>query len=170
MCAHACLFINSVFMYMYVRFCCLTLRVSVCVFLDGSNYMHARTCLHMLCVYMHTACVVYVCLRICMCMCLLCVSASKIVFLKASYFEKPYGIIFHSCHTAQLHWLFVCSRKHSNCASVLFKGDEGYCLNGTKFWITNGAEADLLVVYAKTESDSAKSGITAFLVEKVLIS
>ena len=40
----------------------------------------------------------------------------------------------------------------------------GFVLNGTKFWITNGAEADTLVVYAKTAEGSR--GITAFLIEK----
>ena len=40
----------------------------------------------------------------------------------------------------------------------------GFRLNGTKFWITNGAEADTLVVYAKTGEGS--KGITAFLIEK----
>ena len=43
------------------------------------------------------------------------------------------------------------------------KGD-GYVLNGTKFWITNAAYADTLVVYAKTGEGSR--GITAFLIEK----
>ena len=42
----------------------------------------------------------------------------------------------------------------------------GYRLNGTKFWITNGSEADTLVVYAKTVPDAASKGITAFLIEK----
>lgn len=42
----------------------------------------------------------------------------------------------------------------------------GYVLNGTKFWITNGAYADTLVVYAKTDSDGGSRGITAFLIEK----
>ena len=45
------------------------------------------------------------------------------------------------------------------------KGDR-YVLNGTKMWCTNGPEADVLVVYAKTDPDAAKRGITAFLVEK----
>ncbi len=45
------------------------------------------------------------------------------------------------------------------------KGD-AYVLNGTKFWITNGAEADTLVVYAKTDPAAGSKGITAFLVEK----
>ena len=40
----------------------------------------------------------------------------------------------------------------------------GFRLNGTKFWITNGSEADTLVVYAKTGEGS--KGITAFLIEK----
>jgi len=42
----------------------------------------------------------------------------------------------------------------------------GFRLNGTKFWITNGAEADVLVVYAKTTPGEGSRGITAFLVEK----
>jgi isovaleryl-CoA dehydrogenase len=41
-----------------------------------------------------------------------------------------------------------------------------YLLNGTKMWITNGSEADILVVYAKTEPSAGSRGITAFLVEK----
>ncbi|PWQ99488.1 isovaleryl-CoA dehydrogenase [Leucothrix pacifica] len=43
------------------------------------------------------------------------------------------------------------------------KGDR-YILNGTKMWITNGPDADLIVVYAKTEPDAGPKGITAFLV------
>jgi isovaleryl-CoA dehydrogenase len=45
------------------------------------------------------------------------------------------------------------------------KGDR-YVLNGTKFWITNGPCADVLVVYAKTDPQAGPRGITAFLVEK----
>lgn len=45
------------------------------------------------------------------------------------------------------------------------KGDR-YILNGSKFWITNGPEADTLVVYAKTDPEKAQHGITAFIVEK----
>ena len=45
------------------------------------------------------------------------------------------------------------------------KGDR-YVLNGTKFWITNGPCADVLVVYAKTDPAAGPRGITAFLVEK----
>jgi isovaleryl-CoA dehydrogenase len=41
-----------------------------------------------------------------------------------------------------------------------------YRLNGTKLWITNGAFADRYVVYAKTDPDAGKHGITAFLVER----
>ncbi|QIK77908.1 isovaleryl-CoA dehydrogenase [Sphingomonas piscis] len=44
------------------------------------------------------------------------------------------------------------------------KSGNGYRLNGTKFWITNGAYADTVVVYAKTGEGSR--GITAFLIEK----
>jgi len=45
------------------------------------------------------------------------------------------------------------------------KGDR-YLLNGNKMWITNGPEADTLVVYAKTDPDAGKRGITAFLIEQ----
>jgi isovaleryl-CoA dehydrogenase len=45
------------------------------------------------------------------------------------------------------------------------KGDQ-YILNGSKMWITNGPEADTLVVYAKTDPDAGPRGITAFLIEK----
>lgn len=45
------------------------------------------------------------------------------------------------------------------------KGDR-YILNGTKMWITNGPDCDVLVVYAKTEPDRGAQGMTAFLVEK----
>jgi isovaleryl-CoA dehydrogenase len=43
-----------------------------------------------------------------------------------------------------------------------------YLLNGTKMWITNGSEADILVVYAKTDPSAGSRGITAFLVEKCM--
>jgi isovaleryl-CoA dehydrogenase len=45
------------------------------------------------------------------------------------------------------------------------KGDR-YVLNGTKMWITNGPDADVLVVYAKTDAHAGARGITAFIVEK----
>jgi len=45
------------------------------------------------------------------------------------------------------------------------RGDR-YVLNGTKMWITNGPEADTLVVYAKTDPAAGARGITAFLIEK----
>jgi isovaleryl-CoA dehydrogenase len=44
--------------------------------------------------------------------------------------------------------------------------DDRYVLNGTKMWITNGHEADTLVVYAKTDMAAGPRGITAFLIEK----
>jgi len=46
------------------------------------------------------------------------------------------------------------------------KTSAGYLLNGTKMWITNGPDADLIVVYAKTEPAAGSRGISAFLVEK----
>jgi len=45
------------------------------------------------------------------------------------------------------------------------RGDH-YVLNGNKMWITNGPEADVLVVYAKTDPAAGPRGITAFLIEK----
>jgi len=45
------------------------------------------------------------------------------------------------------------------------KGDH-FVLNGTKMWITNGPDADTLVVYAKTDPRAGAKGITAFIVEK----
>ncbi len=45
------------------------------------------------------------------------------------------------------------------------RGDR-YVLNGTKFWITNAPEADVLVVYAKTDMAAGAKGITAFLIER----
>lgn len=41
-----------------------------------------------------------------------------------------------------------------------------YVLNGTKMWITNGPDADVMVVYAKTEPELGARGVTAFIVEK----
>ncbi|WP_435104484.1 isovaleryl-CoA dehydrogenase [Arhodomonas sp. AD133] len=43
--------------------------------------------------------------------------------------------------------------------------DDHYVLNGNKMWITNGPEADTLVVYAKTDPAAGSKGITAFIVE-----
>lgn len=42
----------------------------------------------------------------------------------------------------------------------------GYLLNGTKMWITNGPDAHVLVVYAKTDKHAGSKGITAFIIEK----
>src|SRR4051812_28239603 len=46
------------------------------------------------------------------------------------------------------------------------KRDGRYVLNGNKMWITNGPEAETLVVYAKTDPEAGPRGITAFLIEK----
>ncbi|WP_067215982.1 isovaleryl-CoA dehydrogenase [Stappia indica] len=45
------------------------------------------------------------------------------------------------------------------------RGDR-YILNGTKMWITNGPDADTMIVYAKTDPSAGPKGITAFLIEK----
>ena len=46
------------------------------------------------------------------------------------------------------------------------KRGQQYILNGNKMWITNGPEADILVVYAKTDPEAGARGISAFLIEK----
>ncbi len=43
---------------------------------------------------------------------------------------------------------------------------DSFVLNGNKFWITNGPDADVYVIYAKTEPDAGSRGITAFIVER----
>ena len=57
----------------------------------------------------------------------------------------------------------------SDVVSMTLKADkrgERYVLNGNKMWITNGPDADVLVVYAKTDPTAGPRGISAFLVEK----
>jgi isovaleryl-CoA dehydrogenase len=57
----------------------------------------------------------------------------------------------------------------SDVVSMKLRADKvegGFRLNGTKFWITNAAYAETLVVYAKTTPDAGSKGITAFLIEK----
>jgi len=46
------------------------------------------------------------------------------------------------------------------------KRNDRFVLNGNKYWITNGPDADTLVVYAKTDPDAGPRGLTAFLIEK----
>jgi isovaleryl-CoA dehydrogenase len=57
----------------------------------------------------------------------------------------------------------------SDVVSMTLKAErrnDHYRLNGTKYWITNGPDADTLVVYAKTDPEAGAKGITAFLIEK----
>jgi isovaleryl-CoA dehydrogenase len=57
----------------------------------------------------------------------------------------------------------------SDVVSMRLRADrkaDRYVLNGSKMWITNGPDADTLVVYAKTDAQAGPRGITAFLVEK----
>ena len=46
------------------------------------------------------------------------------------------------------------------------QGNNTYLLNGSKMWITNGPDADIAVVYAKTDANGGSKGVTAFLIEK----
>lgn len=45
------------------------------------------------------------------------------------------------------------------------KKDDHYVLNGSKMWVTNGPDADVIIVYAKTDKDAGAHGITAFIIE-----
>ncbi|MES9903334.1 MAG: isovaleryl-CoA dehydrogenase [Sedimenticola sp.] len=57
----------------------------------------------------------------------------------------------------------------SDIVSMRLKAEERgdhYLLNGNKMWITNGPDADVMVVYAKTDADLGPKGITAFIVER----
>ena len=49
------------------------------------------------------------------------------------------------------------------------QGNKTYLLNGTKMWITNGPDADILIIYAKTDPSAGSKGITTFIVEKDMI-
>ena len=49
------------------------------------------------------------------------------------------------------------------------QGNKTYLLNGTKMWITNGPDADVLIIYAKTDPSAGSKGITAFIVEKHMV-
>ena len=46
------------------------------------------------------------------------------------------------------------------------KDGDNYILNGTKMWITNGPDADVYIIYAKTDIEAGSKGITAFIVER----
>ena len=49
------------------------------------------------------------------------------------------------------------------------KRNDHYRLSGNKYWITNGPDADTLVVYAKTDPDAGSRGMTAFIIEKSMV-
>ena len=99
-----------------------------------------------------------------------------IILISISYFLIKNLLFIHALHkilkavpSTCISWVdrsfdLLC---HSGSLNS-FSGDY-YVLNGSKFWITNGPDADVLVVYAKTnfDTDKPQHGITAFLVEKV---
>ena len=49
------------------------------------------------------------------------------------------------------------------------KRNDRFILNGNKMWITNGPDAQTLVVYAKSNPDAGSKGITAFLIEQSMV-
>ena len=57
-------------------------------------------------------------------------------------------------------------RRRLDAARAPRSSGDRYVLNGSKLWITNGPQADTLVVYAKTDPEAGARGITAFLIEK----
>lgn len=70
-------------------------------------------------------------------------------------------------------WIGALAMSESNAGSDVMsmqlraeKKENQYILNGTKMWITNGPDADVLVIYAKTDKDAGSHGITTFLIEK----
>lgn len=69
-------------------------------------------------------------------------------------------------------WLKHSSRHLTEdfCLCISSSVGDYYVLNGNKFWITNGPDADVLIVYAKTDPKAHQKGITAFIVEKVNLS
>ena len=70
--------------------------------------------------------------------------------------------------------MWICHKKkfpqkhffNVNLSHIFFQGNK-YVLNGNKMWITNGPDANVLIVYAKTDASKGPQGITAFLIEKV---
>lgn len=61
------------------------------------------------------------------------------------------------------------SNSGSDVTSMHLRGDrkgDQFILNGTKMWVTNGPDADVIIVYAKTDMNAGSHGITAFIVEK----
>jgi isovaleryl-CoA dehydrogenase len=59
----------------------------------------------------------------------------------------------------------------SDVVSMTLRADrrgDAYVLNGTKYWITNGPDAHVLVVYAKTDPQAGSKGITAFIVDRTM--
>lgn len=71
------------------------------------------------------------------------------------------------------HWIGALAMSETGAGSdvvsmrlqAVKKGDH-YVLNGNKMWITNGPDADVIVVYAKTQQQAGSKGISAFIVEK----
>lgn len=66
-----------------------------------------------------------------------------------------------------IHHIYILFLQSYAMWSIFFAKGDYYVLNGNKFWITNGPDADVLIVYAKTDPDAYQKGITAFIVEKV---
>ena len=75
---------------------------------------------------------------------LYCIFSSSLPFKFSIYFLFPYSFL-----------------------PPLPPSGDHYVLNGSKFWITNGPDADVLIIYAKTDMAAKEHGITTFIVEKV---
>ena len=133
--------------------------------------------------------------RLCVCVCV-CVCVYKYAYLCMYMFNQSYVGVLH-VHVMLVQYTYICIifiimfyvlciffiiyiyyyiiYLHTYILTVLYTvviscpstpGDH-YVLNGSKFWITNGPDADVLLVYAKTDMEAKEHGITTFIVEKV---
>ena len=66
--------------------------------------------------------------------------------------------------------MYVCMSAGSDVVAMKLRADQvgdKYILNGNKMWITNGPDAEVLIVYAKTDMSAHQHGVSAFIIEKV---
>ena len=95
----------------------------------------------------------------------------QILILRSEYYH-PLDITMvcmYSC-AADMHQLYMLYSDLGTgltCTCYDCVGDD-YILQGTKMWITNGPDADVLIVYAKTDPAAHQKGVTAFIVERVI--
>ena len=86
----------------------------------------------------------------------------KTHYITISLYHYLCNLDFYKCVSIMLICGIMCK--------TIVAGDY-YVLNGSKFWITNGPDADTLIVYAKTDMTTSKPqhGVTAFIIERVSV-